>query len=170
MVAMIILAILVVAGVGSYTSSQRRSRDSKKKNDLRQVTIALETYYTDKGRYPDGDSEGRIEGCAPTGTTACEWGEIFQADTNGSIYMVALPVESDSKRKYIYMTDGLGASYQIYANLENVTDTDIPKNGNDESRIFTDLDCATGTGTIYCNYGLASTNITVENGRTISYE
>lgn len=170
MVSMVILAILVVAGFGSYTSSQRRSRDSKKKNDLRQVALALETYYSDKGRYPSSDAQGRILGCAPGGITACDWGEIFQADTNGTLYMVALPIETDSKLRYLYVTDGTGTSYQLYATLVNVKDTDIPKNASDQSRVFTDIDCGTGAGTIYCNYGVASSNITLEDGRMLGYE
>ena len=36
MIVMIIMGILVLAGVGSFISSQKRSRDTKRKNDLRQ--------------------------------------------------------------------------------------------------------------------------------------
>lgn len=169
MVVMVLLAILVVAGIGSFTSSQKKGRDTKKKNDLQQVTLALEAYYSDFGRYPASDSQGRILGCVPSGTGACDWGDIFQADTDGSIYMAALPYETDVKRTYVYSADGSGTQYQLYARLENTLDGDIPKNASDEARVFLDLDCGT-TSPLYCNYGVSSANITVEDGRTIGYE
>jgi type II secretion system protein G len=168
MVVMVIMAILVVAGVSSFISSQKKSRDTKKKNDLRQMVLALETYYSDHGQYPASDAEGRILGCAPTGTDVCEWGEIFQSEDGGSVYMVNLPVESNERKKYLYVSSG--TAFQMYATLENTLDADIPKDQDDQARVFTDIDCGNEATAVYCNYGVSSANTTVESGRTISYE
>lgn len=48
-----IIAILVVIGVVSYGSINRRSRDTRRKSDIEQLRSALEMYRSDKGYYPD---------------------------------------------------------------------------------------------------------------------
>ncbi len=169
LVSIIILGVLIAAGTGSFMSSQKRSRDVKRKNDLRQIGLALETYYNDKGSYPLADSEGKIKGCVPDGATVCQWGSMFQADTNGSVYMVSLPAEASGLQRYFYITTD-GTYYQLYTRLENTLDSDIPKNALDEARVFTDLDCSSNASNVYCNYGVSSTNKKVEDNRTVAYE
>ncbi len=168
LVVIIILGVLITVALVSFLSSQKKSRDVKRKNDLRQVSIALEAYYNDRGRYPAGDSLGRIEGCAPDGQTACEWGEAFE-DENGTVYMVNLPTEPTSEQVYFYMANAAGSQYQLYARLENTLDSEIPQSA-DASRAFADTACESGVGTLYCNYGVSSANIQVEEGRTVVYE
>lgn len=48
-----IIAILVVIGVVSYSSINRRSRDTRRKSDIEQLRSALEMYRSDVGYYPD---------------------------------------------------------------------------------------------------------------------
>lgn len=169
LVVMIILGVLVVAGIGSFTSSQKKSRDVKRKNDLRQVALSLEAYNNDKGVYPRSDANGVILGCIPDGTTACTWGQIFQADTNGAVYMINLPVESKGNRRYVYVSDD-GTYFQLYARIENTLDSDIPKDAQEAARVFTDLDCSSDASQVYCNWGIASPNKALDDGRTVSYE
>ena len=169
LISIIILGVLIAAGVGSFMSSQKKGVDAKRKNDLRQISLALETYYNDKGNYPAGDADGRIEGCAPDGAAVCEWGDMFQADEDGAVYMVNLPVEANASQRYVYLSTD-GTYYQLYARLENTLDSNIPKNAQDEPRVFADLDCSSTGVTVYCNYGVASTNKKVEDDRTESYE
>lgn len=169
LVVIIILGILIGVAISGFMSSQKKSRDVKRKNDLRQVAIALEAYFNDKGRYPDADLTGAIVGCAPDGATACTWGGTFE-DENGTVYMVNLPSESSSDRRYYYTTNAGGTAYQLYARLENVLDADIPQNAQGQSRVFADLTCDSGGASVYCNYGVSSANIKVDEGRTVSYE
>ena len=159
---MIIMAILVTIGITSFMSSQKKSRDITRKNDLRQIGLALETYYNDKGQYPMGTGDGRIAGCGALGDSICEWRGMFQLGTDGTIYMVVLPGDSNADRRYFYISDGL--YYQLYARLENKLDIDLPKDPMDDkkSRVFTDLDCSTNASNVYCNYGVASTNVRVD--------
>jgi len=168
LVVIIILGILITVALVSFTSSQKKSRDIKRKNDLRQISIALEAYFNDKGRYPAGDSLGQIEGCEPDGASTCEWGASFE-DENGTIYMVSLPVEPTVGQRYFYMANPTGSAYQLYARLENNLDSEIPQS-DDKSRIFADTACDTELSTRYCNYGVASANKQIEEGRTVSYE
>lgn len=169
MIVMIIMGILVVVGVGNFTSSQKKSRDTKRKNDIRQVALSLEAYVNDKGSYPRGDGLGNILGCVPDGVTACTWGQIFQADTNGAVYMISLPLESKGNRRYMYVSTD-GSYYQLYTRLENTLDSDIPRDAQDKARVFSDLDCSSDGSNAYCNYAVASQNKTAEDGRSVSYE
>ena len=53
LVVVTIIAILLAAGLVSYTSVQKRSRDARRKSDIEQVRSALEMYKADNGYYPD---------------------------------------------------------------------------------------------------------------------
>jgi type II secretion system protein G len=168
LVVIAILGILVTIGLVSFMSSQKKSRDLKRKNDLRQISLALEAYFNDKGTYPAGNSDGNIMGCSPDDVSLCAWGAEFK-DKNNTIYMLTLPGDSVGGQKYVYMPAVDKSSYQLYARLENTLDNDIPKDAQSKSRVFTDITCDTANA-VYCNYGLSSSNKAVTEGRTVVYE
>lgn len=163
----VIMGILIVIGLTSFMSSQKKSRDVKRKQDIRQIAISLEAYYNDKGKYPTGDAEGVMTGCFTTDSQSCPWGGPFE-DKNGTTYMVKLPSDSSPPARYYYVS-ATGAQYQLYARLENAQDGEIPKNAQGLTRAFSDIACST-TSTVYCNYGVSSPNVTVVTGRTTIYE
>jgi len=68
LVTITIIAILVVIGVISYASVNKRSRDARRKSDIEQIRSALEMYKADFGYYPDGGSGAfsAIKGYPPT--------------------------------------------------------------------------------------------------------
>jgi general secretion pathway protein G len=154
LVVMVIIGILATIGMGSFQSSQMKARDASRKNDLVQVGKALEIYYNDHGSYPVGTG-GEIIGC---NGTACTWGETF-IDEKGTVYMVELPADPKGNYEYYYESDG--SYFQLYARLENDRDIDLYKNPSGETQAFVGLDC----GEKNCNYGVASTNTTAEEGR-----
>lgn len=168
MIVMIIMGVLVTIGIGTFTSSQKKSRDVKRKNDLRQISISLEAYNNDKGQYPDSSATGTMLGCGVNDSQECAWGGTF-SDKNDTLYMVQLPTDPTSTRRYFYVAAANNKSYQLYARLENTQDGDIPKDAQDKPRVFTDINCGTSS-TIYCNYGYASSNTRPETGRTVAYE
>lgn len=164
----VILGILIVIGLTSFISSQKKSRDLKRKQDLRQVAVSLEAYYNDKGKYPVGDGNtGVMIGCFVNDGQVCDWGGSFE-DKNGTTYMVTLPTESSPPARYFYVSAS-GAQYQLYTRLENPLDSEIPKDASNKARVFSDLTCSTTAG-VYCNYGVSSTNVAVSTGRTVTYE
>src|SRR5574341_329497 len=55
LIVMVLLGILVAMGLSSFRGSQTKSRDSRRKAELRQISLALEAYFNDKGRYPNDD-------------------------------------------------------------------------------------------------------------------
>lgn len=165
LVVMVLLGILVSLGLSSYRSSQTKSRDSRRKSELRQISLALETYFNDKGKYPNADGSGHIMGCTPDDASICSWGSQF-IDKNSTIYMVTLPADPISGMSYYYSVGALNTSYQLYARLENTLDSDVPKDGSNKPEIYSGLTCGSKT----CNYGIASTNTTAGAGRTLTTE
>lgn len=159
LIGMVIIGILATLGFGSFSSSQQKSRDSQRKSDLKQISLALETYYNDVGSYPLGDASGRILGC--NGGLLCSWGTPF-VDDNDTTYMVELPSDPSSGSQYWYDSDG--TSWQLYARLENIRDPDVPKSASEVPQEFSGVDC----GESDCNYGISSTNTTPETDRTLA--
>lgn len=158
MIAVVILGILSVIGIGSFTSTQLKARDSKRKRDLAAISSALETYYNDYGTYPDNNDNGEIMGCGDQ--EACEWGESWQ-DQNGTVYMVQMPKDPNSEFTYSYFADSTGKYYRIFARLENRLDPSIPKiegKGGNTNAIYSEASGTKGCNNYGCNYGVTSTN------------
>lgn len=145
LIVIVIIGILVTMGIFAFQSSQKKSRDARRKEDLSQISKALEMYNNDRGAYPN-DSSGRIAGCESTFTSPCEWGSIFG---NGSTvtYMIKLPKDPTSTWQYMYKYATKG--YYLYARLENAQDVSVPADG----KVY-DVIC----GAYNCNYVLTSPN------------
>lgn len=125
-----ILGVLVTIGLVSFRGSQARGRDAQRKSDLKQISAALELYYSDYSRYPDSLS----------------WGTEF---TDGkTIYMKVLPKDPVSTQTYLYRVLESNQKFQLYARLENLEDKNI---------ITTAYNCG---GSAICNFALTSTNTT----------
>lgn len=117
---MVIIGILASLGISNFISSQMKARDSRRKQDLKHVSTAIELYYNDYGTFPEGQG-GVIRGCGSGGSvTACPWGSEFSYA--GTTYMVQLPVDPQRpSRTYYYESDG--TYYELYAYLENTQDS-----------------------------------------------
>jgi len=157
-----IIGVLSVIGLNSFGSARVKSRDSNRKSDLSAISKALELYYNDLGEYPDHDN-GSIVGCGDSTTPAtCTWGDTFQNPTTGEVYMITLPDDSNSTYDYYYESftvSGINTSYQLYARLENTRDIAVGKDVDDAPQVYGTLLC----GTLGCNYGVSSSNITLED-------
>ena len=146
LVVIAILGILSTVGLGSFSSSQMKARDTKRKTNLAEITKSLELYNNDKGKYPLGSS-GSIAGCGSTGTSPCNWGtDSFANPGTNTVYMVTLPTDPSSFKYYYVSTTG--ADYRLYAHLENV---------NDKS-ILPSPSYLTECGGV-CNFGVSSPNV-----------
>jgi general secretion pathway protein G len=147
LVTIAILGFLIAMSIANYVPSLQRGRDSKRKNDIRQIGNAAELYFADKETYPMGDANGNILGCGALGTAICGWGSPFTAGT--TIYMSQLPKDPVSSQQFYYVSDG--TYYQIYTHLEYSKDSDITT---------TYAGKCVGSTANTCNYGIASTNKT----------
>lgn len=146
LIVIVILGVLSMIGITAFTSSQVRSRDAKRKADLANFQKSLEFYYNDYQSFPLGDAEGKIQCKA---TAICGWGLEF-SDDKGTMYMIRLPKEANSSRRYFYVSNG--SVYRVYARLENSEDQDIITPA-------VSTNCAK-SDTLDCNYGIASVNTT----------
>jgi len=151
LVVMAILSVLTVIVTGTFTSSMRRGRDSRRKDDLRSVSNALETYYNDKGVYPTGVG-GVMVGCGALDAEYCSWGGEFE-DQYGTLYMVLIPEDPLETQRYYYVSGG--TNYKLYAKMENTLDEG---NGVDQAG-YSGTNCGV-SGTVLCTYGLSSTDTT----------
>ena len=163
LVVMVIMAVLVFIAASSFISTQKKSRDSARKSDLKQIANALELYYQDHGEFPQSISD-QIFGCGSQGEEPCEPGSEFSAPNNSgslTVYMVQLP-DDPTSGTYIYKSNG--SAYQLYARLENYRDAnvrnpeDVDPDGDDQADIYT-TGCQPVLG---CNYGVSSSNISLD--------
>lgn len=153
MVTMIIMGVLITGGFAAYTSSQIKSRDGRRKGDIHQMAVALETYYSDHGSYPLDDNQGKMMACGAGAAEKCEWGSIFSntSTSPATIYMIALPKDPSASQYYYYISVNSGAGYRMYGRMENDKDKDIMT----LSQLF---NCGPSAAYV-CNYGIASSNL-----------
>jgi type II secretion system protein G len=158
LVVIAILGILVTIGLTSFTSAQARSRDAKRKADLKQISSALEIYYNDYEKYPGG-SNGQILGCPSTGPTACSWG-TSQFTDGPTVYFRVLPKDPSKGYNYYYRTVTVGSDnqgFQLYASLENSQDPSCLPGSTGEPDCKHPADVPSGCGGV-CNFAITSPN------------
>jgi type II secretion system protein G len=158
MIVIVILGVLVTMISGAFVTSQKKSRDLRRKSDLNQVSRAMQMYNNDFGSYPLSDT-GRIMGCTD-GTTLCTPGNVWSTTT--TTYMVQLPQESNSGNAYYYDSPD-GKTFQMYAYLENKDDPDIPKVAG-VNKTYAGTNCGAAGA---CNYGISSSNISVTTNHAL---
>lgn len=151
LIVMVILSILVAIASGTYASSTKRGRDNRRKNDVRNMSTALEAYYSDKGAYPNG-ANGVMMGCGVGDSQVCSWGGQFK-DQYNTLYMVLIPDDPIVSQTYYYISTG--TSYKLYAKLENVRDEG---NGVQQDG-YSGTDCSDDSA-VLCTYGISSQNTT----------
>lgn len=170
LVSITIIGILASIGLNTFTSAQIKGRDGKRKAHLRQMVDALEAYYNDKGEYPADDDNGNLMGCGVDAEDLCAWGSSsWQNTTSGTVYMIKLPADPTLGYSYRYeatVESQKNTKFQLYARLENVNDVDLNKDADNNMLVYQGLACGTKT----CNYGISSTNMSPEDGRTLSTE
>ena len=140
LVVITIIGILSSIGLSTFTSAQIKSRDAKRKTQLKQLADAFEAYYNDHGGYPAAGDIDLLSGA------------VF---TDGkTVYMVKLPADPTQGLAYSYLPAADFKSFQIYARLENSNDPGL--------LTFTSPPAC---GTKECNYGISSSNTTPGTGR-----
>lgn len=152
-----IIVVLIGVMLFNFTISERKARDAQRKQDVRDIANALESYKNDVGTYPTSEN-GKIVGC-DTGQKddlgvpilrACNWGEDFLGNAyhpEKGKYMERIPVDprNSDGYKYYYLTDG--KFFQLYASLEGQNEME-----RDPAIIARNIFC----GVNVCNFGLGS--------------
>lgn len=94
-----ILASVALVGLGPI---QRRGRDARRVQDLKQVQSALELYFNKNGAYP----------------STAAWSDLATTIKGGGVGVNTFPVDPLSSRSYGYAASADGSSYTVYADLE----------------------------------------------------
>lgn len=126
-----IIGVLVSVALVSFRTSQARGRDAQRKSDLKQISSALELYFSDYEQYP----------------VSINWNGEF---TDGkTVYFKLVPNDPTPDMTYYYrvVDPGVNQKYQLFAYLENSQDPSI---------ITTNYDC----GQENCNFAITSSNTT----------
>jgi prepilin-type N-terminal cleavage/methylation domain-containing protein len=126
-----ILASTVIVVLNPATQ-QQKTRDAKRKTDLKQIQNALDLYYNDNNSYPVSLSFG----------------------SNWAGYMTPVPIDPKSGRVYFYRRVN-ASTYQLYASLERSTDPQATACTGGGCTGLTGTNCTTT-----CNYGVSSSNTT----------
>lgn len=152
-----ILLIIILISLVNFRVSLRASRDVQRKNDIRAISDALNTFSSDLGGYPLGSAQGKIIACSDetaekifddkTGEMivvlkACEW-----AFDGLRPYLEVIPGDPSrgQGRSYRYLSSG--RRFQVLASLES-RDQDEYDEKIEKRGVF--------CGEFLCNFGLSN--------------
>lgn len=152
---MALIAILSVIGIGSYSQATVKARDTQRKNDLNQITKALESFNNDVGRYPKVDGFGEMTCPQINGAEgSCFGGIIAYFGDVLTAYMENIPTDPKNGRVYKYVPGANNGTYSYYAAMDNVDDRDVVV---DSEGVKTDWEISCGD--INCNYKITETGL-----------
>jgi len=109
-VVMAIIAVLAGLFMTSYPASQRRARDTQRRNDIRQYQTALEIYAgTHSDLYP-------IYGTVTNMATVC---------SGASLRVSQCIDDPNTSKHYRYISEGAGLRYVLWAEMEQKNDSGV---------------------------------------------
>lgn len=149
-----LIGILSVIGIGSFTQATVKSKDTQRKNDLNQISKALELFNNDIKRYPYDDGSGNMTCPGITGAEgSCGNGLLAYILGVEAVYMRDVPKDPVSGTAYYYDYDEDTGGFALYARLDNLEDRDVVETtdaeGNTEKTDW-GINCGSGN----CNYKL----------------
>lgn len=87
LVVIAMIGVLISLGVASFSSAQRKARDSRRKEDLKAVQNGLEQYYADNnGRYPINAANTMATIIAAAGTAYFPAGAPVDPKNTATLY------------------------------------------------------------------------------------
>ncbi|GIW63092.1 MAG: hypothetical protein KatS3mg090_0918 [Patescibacteria group bacterium] len=105
MIVIILLGVLASLITNTFVNSLKKSRDARRKADIKEIKNAIEMFYADNNFYPT--------------PTYLNFGSSFEY--NGKVYMKKLPQDVSSNCSYKYVLDNEGEFY-LLSTIENTQD------------------------------------------------
>jgi prepilin-type N-terminal cleavage/methylation domain-containing protein len=167
LVVIAIISILATLILSAFRSTQARSRDGQRKSDLKEISHALEMFYSDHKVYPaDSGASGEIKACPwtegdPGLSVDCVWGEDEMRDSQTTYFRV-LPTDPIASQKYFYNRLQNGQAFQLFAHLENEEDRNCIKNTEGIPDCTIDIGGIENCGE-NCNFAITSANVSPED-------
>lgn len=158
LVVMSIIGVLVTLVAGGFRTAQLRGRDAQRKSELKQISEALELYFSDYNQYPDSVN-GAIAGCPTTSSGVCTWSGGKEFTDGKTTYFKTLPIDPEKAQNYYYRVVDVGTNqkFQLFAHLENKKDQDCLGGDCENSLVPPGVTCGTATA---CNFAIVSPNTT----------
>ena len=119
-----ILAMLMLVGLASYSGWLKRSRDAKRKEDLKAVQNALEQCYSLNTAYPEF-----------VGGT----GSLTAISCGGTTIMSNVPPDPKDSNFYYYVVSSAVDGYEICADLEDKLEGGDNWTGTEKDYCITNL-------------------------------
>ncbi len=132
LIVMAIIGILSTFLLVNFVGIRQRARDTERKSNLRQVQSALELYRADLGSYP-------------TSLPSC--GSELTGGSPPTTYMRRIPCDPLNTGQHIFTYVSDGNTYNLYACLENATDSQKDATNN----------------STYCTGGTTNWSFTLQN-------
>ncbi|MFA6314756.1 MAG: type II secretion system protein [Candidatus Paceibacterota bacterium] len=108
-----IIGLLSSVVFASVNTARAKARDATRMQNLKQISLAIELYYSKNGNYPQGSGW-----CTQISNPLNNWGTNFQTDIGEWMPKVPLdPVYANTYQDYIYWNVN-DQSYYLYAELE----------------------------------------------------
>lgn len=124
-----IVAIISAISVVSYQEIRQKTRDSIRKGDLQKISLALEGYFQKNSRYVPGSGN-------------CSGSFYTDPDITSKFVGGNVPKDPSNGNYYCYVSTNTGASFRIFATLENPTDPDViscPNSSYNYTKVSDDL-------------------------------
>lgn len=115
-----VLGILVAVILPNLIGVRARARDGARKNDLRQLKVAVRMYYNDYQVYPPNNSSGEIVACGSDGSLRCP-----NDDGSFAIGDMVYMKEMVANNQFDYVQLNFGEDFLLSTVLENSSDSDI---------------------------------------------
>jgi type II secretion system protein G len=112
LIVIVIIAILAAITIVAFNGVQVRARDSQRRSDVAIITKALELYYIDNGKFPNGNGSTTINAAWST-TADSSWANLATALKP---YAASLPSDPLSTSGSSVLTTGTpGTNYAYFA-------------------------------------------------------
>ncbi|MDO8619643.1 MAG: prepilin-type N-terminal cleavage/methylation domain-containing protein [Candidatus Daviesbacteria bacterium] len=107
-----IIAVIATFGLSSYQTATQKARDGVRKNNLNQLSTALGIYFQNKSHYIAGYG------------TCTEDTPVFKNNISSLMSGNNIPKDPVTGSDYCYTGDPTGASFRLFAKLENIDSSD----------------------------------------------
>jgi len=121
----LLIVMTVIAGLASimlvsYPATQRRARDTRRKNDIKQYQTSMEIYYNKSNKYPTASSLSAA--CTALGLTTCiddpraSAGQHYSVSSNDAAYLIYGTLEQPPSPTTYFYTCSTGKSGETTSN------------------------------------------------------
>ncbi|MEO5949946.1 MAG: prepilin-type N-terminal cleavage/methylation domain-containing protein [Candidatus Saccharimonadales bacterium] len=115
LIVVVVIGVLAAIVIVAYNGVQQRARDANRMSDVTVINKALELYYIDYGRFPNGSGSTTINSGWST-TADASWQNLATALQP---YLSKIPVDPVSAPNLSPLTNSAGYNYAYFSNTSS---------------------------------------------------